>query len=210
MASYQYRTSTDGGTTWGTPATGNPATITAEGQTLVQYRAVDAAGNSSNWFPAVPIAGSTVQIDRTAPGAPTVTGGSSSWQNVPSISFTASGSADSGGSGLSVYQYRTSTNGGTSWSGTLTGAAATVTGEGTTIVQFRVLGRRRELLRLGPGQRRPSNTAQIDRTPPTAPGATGGSLSWQSVPSVTVTPTGATDSGRASRPTSTARRPTTA
>ena len=161
----------------------------------MQYRAVDGAGNTSNWFPAVPIAGSTVQIDRTAPGAPTVTGGSLSWQNVPSISFTGSGSADSGGSGLTGYQYRTSANGGSSWSGTLNGATATVTGEGTTIVQFRASDGAGNFSAWAPASAGASNTAQIDRTPPTAPSATGGSLSWQSVPSVTVTPTGATDSG---------------
>ena len=48
IASYQYRTSADGGTTWNAPITGTSANITAQGQTLLQFRAVDASGTVSN------------------------------------------------------------------------------------------------------------------------------------------------------------------
>ena len=49
-------------------------TVSAQGETLVQLRAVDGAGNASAWV------GATVRIDRTDPSAPSVVGGSSSWQ----------------------------------------------------------------------------------------------------------------------------------
>ena len=44
IASYQYHTSVDGGTTWGAPGTGSTVAISAQGETIVQFRAVDAAG----------------------------------------------------------------------------------------------------------------------------------------------------------------------
>src|SRR5262249_25617387 len=121
IASYQYRTSTDGGTTWGGPATGAAATISAQGETLVQFRATDAAGFQSSWAPSAPTPETTVRLDRTAPTAPALNGGSLSWQNVASVSVSASGSTDAS-SGLAGYQYRTSVNGGSSWSAGIGGA----------------------------------------------------------------------------------------
>ena len=57
----------------------------------MQFRAVDAAGFTSSWAPSLPTAGSTVRIDRTLPTAPTVAGGSTTWQNVASVTVTATG-----------------------------------------------------------------------------------------------------------------------
>ena len=66
---YEYRQSTDGGTTWSpTPVTGAQATVTEQGETQVQYRATDAAGNVSGWGPASGTAGATVRLDRTGAG----------------------------------------------------------------------------------------------------------------------------------------------
>src|SRR5262249_2054590 len=135
-AGYQYHTSTDGGTTWGTPGTGATVALSAQGETIVQFRAVDAAGFTSAWFPASPTAGSTVRLDRTAPTAPTLTGGPLSWQNIASITIPASGSSDAN-AGLAGYQYRSSTTNGTIWTTPSSGASATVTDEGTTLLQFR-------------------------------------------------------------------------
>ena len=90
--------------------------IAAQGETLVQFRAVDTAGFISPWAPSVPDSGSTVRIDRTLPTTPVVSGGSLTWQNVSSLSITAAGSTDSGGSGLIGYEVRTSTDGGATWS----------------------------------------------------------------------------------------------
>ena len=67
---------TDGGSSGRAPAAGASVNITAEGETLVQYRSIDGAGNVSAWTPASATAGSTARIDRTEPTAPTVSGGS--------------------------------------------------------------------------------------------------------------------------------------
>ena len=64
----------------------------------------------------MPDADSTVRIERTAPTAPTVWGGSTSWQNVSGVTISATGSTDTGGAGFSGYQFRTSSDGGSTWS----------------------------------------------------------------------------------------------
>jgi hypothetical protein len=58
---YQFETSADGGLSWSGWTSGSDAAVTAEGQTLVRFRAVDALGNASA------AAQTTVSIDRTAP-----------------------------------------------------------------------------------------------------------------------------------------------
>ncbi len=174
IAGYQYETSTDGGTTWSSPAAGASATISAEGQTLVQFHAIDKSGLASNWVQ------SPVWLDRSAPSAPMLSGGSSGWQNVASVAVTASGSTDSG-SGLAGYQYETSTNG-TTWSAPGSGPTATILAEGQTYVRFRSIDA-------------VGNTstpwvqasAMIDRTAPTDPVISGVPASWVKSSSVTVT-----------------------
>ena len=194
IGSYQYRTSTDGGTTWSAPATGGSAAITAQGETLLQFRAVDASGTPSNWVPVAPTAGSTVRQDRTVPTAPAVTGGSSSWQSAPSVTITGGGSTDSGGSGLDHYELRTSTTNGSSWSAGAVGTGTTVTAEGTTLVQVRSVDLAGNASAWTPGTAGAANTAKLDRTPPAAPTTlAGGSLTWSSAASITVTASGATD-----------------
>src|SRR5207248_857505 len=157
---YEYRTSTDGGTTWSAPTVGADASITADGETLVQFRSVDAAGNASDWAPAGPDDGSTVRLDRTIPTSPIVTGGTDGWQNVASADIGAASSTDTGGSGLTGYQYQTSTDGGTTWSSPAAGSADLVTIEGETLVQLRAID--------GAGNTSAwvQGTARIDRTLP--------------------------------------------
>src|SRR5439155_26461781 len=123
----------DGGSTWTSPAAGGDDLVTSEGETLVEMRAVDGAGNVSTWVQ------DTARIDRTAPTLPTVSGGSLSWQSLASVDVTATGSTDTGGSTLTGYEYRTSTNGGTSWSAAVSGGSDTVAAEGETLVEFRTL-----------------------------------------------------------------------
>ena len=53
LKGYQYRSSSDGGTTWSTPVTQNPVDYNAAGSHVVQFRSVDKAGNVSDWAPAV-------------------------------------------------------------------------------------------------------------------------------------------------------------
>jgi hypothetical protein len=71
IASYRYQTSTDAGSTWSAAASGATLTVSAEGETLIRFAAVDAAGNGSSWSP-----DATVRIDRTIPTAPTGATGS--------------------------------------------------------------------------------------------------------------------------------------
>ena len=57
--------------------------ITAEGETLVRFRAIDGAGNVGAWAPAAGTALATARLDRTPPTDPTVSGGSLSWRTWP-------------------------------------------------------------------------------------------------------------------------------
>jgi hypothetical protein len=188
LAGYEYQTSTDGGTTWSASQSGASATVSAEGQTLVRYRAVDGAGNASAWVQA------TAKLDRSAPSDPTVAGGSNAWQNIASLTATASGSTDAG-SGVTGYELRTSTNGGTTWSTSSPGASAVVTGEGTTIVQLRTIDGAGNVSAWVPSTSGATNTVKLDRTAPSVPTLTGNNLLWLISSSVTVTPSGSTDTG---------------
>jgi hypothetical protein len=180
LVGYSYRTSTDGGTTWSSTTPGSVLTVSAQGETLVQFESIDNAGNESAWIQAI------ARIDRTAPTAPAVSGGSLSWQNPASVTITGSGSTDTGGSGL-AYQYRTSSDGGTTWSAAASGASDPVSNEGTTIVQFRAVDGAGNASAWTPATVGGANTVMLDRTAPSAPTVSGGSLNWQSVPSITIT-----------------------
>jgi hypothetical protein len=198
IASYQYRTSTDGGTTWSAAATGTSVTISSEGQTMVEFRATDTAGNAGAWAPAPGTAGATVRIDRSVPSAPAaVSGGSLSWTNAGTVTISASGATDAV-SGVAGYQSRTSTNGGSSWGNwSATGAGTLgVTAAGTTVVQFRAVDMAGNVSAATPAANGAANTVNIDRTLPTAPTVSGGSSwSWSTAASKTITATGSTDSG---------------
>src|SRR6185437_9826600 len=90
VSGYQYETSTNGGSTWSSATSGSSTAVTAEGETLVRFRALDNVGNASNWVTG------TVRLDRTAPTAPTVSGGSLSWSSAASKTITGAGSTDAG------------------------------------------------------------------------------------------------------------------
>jgi hypothetical protein len=183
VASYQYQTSTDGGTTWSSLASGASASISAVGQTMIRYEATDNVGNVSGWTQA------TVKLDRTAPSAPTVAGGSTTWTNTASMTVTASASTDTGGSGFLGYQYETSTNGGATWSSPTAGSSLKVTAEGQTLVQFQSLDN------AGNTSAWVQATVRLDRTAPTAPTLTGlPATTWTNAASVTATAGSSTDS----------------
>ncbi len=183
IAGYEYQTSTDGGSTWSGSTAGAGATVSAQGQTLVRFRAIDNAGLTSNWVQA------TVRLDRTAPTAPTVSGGSSAWQSVASLSLSASGSTDAGGASLSGYEYETSTDGGTTWSAPQSGSSTSVSAEGQTLVRFRAVDG------AGNSSSWVQGTAKLDRSAPSDPTVSGGSSAWQSVASLTATASASTDAG---------------
>ncbi len=191
LSGYEYRTSTDAGSTWSTTSAGSSAVVSSEGETLVQFRSLDTAGNASAWAPVSATAGSTVRIDRTNPTAPTVAGGSLSWQDVASVDVTASGSAG-GASGLAGYEYRTSTDAGSTWGSAASGASVTISSEGETLVQYRSLDTAGNASAWTPVSATAGSTVRIDRTDPGAPSVTGGSLSWQSVASITISASGGT------------------
>ncbi len=179
---YEYRTSTDNGTTWILWTPGTDAAVTAEGKTLVQFHAVDALGNVTT-----PVQ-TPVWIDRTAPTDPAVTGGSAGWQNAASVKLTASGAADSG-SGIAGYRYETSSDGGGSWSAPTTAASATITAEGQTLVRFQAFDAS------GLTSDWVQSPVAIDRSAPTAPAVTGGSATWQNVASLAMMASGSADAG---------------
>ena len=187
LAGYQYQVSVNGGA-WRSPVQRNPAAIGVEGSSIVQFRSVDKAGNTSSWVPSVPGSDNTVKIDTTPPAVPTLTGGSSAWQNVASVTVNASGGAD-GGSGFAHFGYRLSTDGGTTWSTELSGTGVTVPAEGSTLVHFRSYDV------AGNASPWATATVMIDRANPTDPVVSGGSPAWQSVTSLHLTAAGSADTG---------------
>jgi hypothetical protein len=188
LAGYQYRTSIDGGTTW-SGANPAPAAISTDGTTLVQMRAVDAAGNPSSWAPASAGAANTVKLDTTAPTAPLVAGGTGGWSTAASVPVTASGSTDSPGSGVAGYQYEISTDNGTTWSSASSGASTSISAEGTTLVRFQALDN------AGRASAWTQVSVQLDRTPPTLPNVAGGALAWSAAASRTISASGSSDAG---------------
>jgi hypothetical protein len=63
IARYDYRVSTNGGSTYGTPVTNQSSvSFSNTGTYEVQFRAVDNAGNMSAWGPATPTTLSTACI----------------------------------------------------------------------------------------------------------------------------------------------------
>ncbi|MDX6520738.1 MAG: large repetitive protein, partial [Gaiellales bacterium] len=186
---YEYRTSTDGGLLWSFGVAGNDASISALGETLVQFRAVDAAGNASLWAPLIDNGGNTVRLDRTIPTAPNVVGGTIGWQNIASTTVTASGGQDSFGSGVAGYEYRSSTDGGATWSSPAAGAALGISSEGETLVEFRSVD---NASLVSSWTQVP---VEIDRTNPTDPTVSGGSPAWQSVATLDIAGAGSSDAG---------------
>ena len=107
------------------------ASISAQGTTYVRFAAVDAAGNVSAYSASV-----TVKIDTVAPTAPSVSGGSATCSTT-ARTITASGSTDAT-SGFLRYEYRISTNAGSTWGATTTGSTKTFNTSGvTSYIQYR-------------------------------------------------------------------------
>ena len=187
VARYEHRTSPDG-SAWSPAAAGGSVAVISPGQTFVQVRAVDSAGNVSAWAPAVTGAANTAMVDATGPTTPVLSGALAGWQNAASETVTAAGSVD-GESGLAGYQYRTSVDAGASWSGVQNGALLAVSAEGRTDVQFRAVD--------AIGNRSPwaQATVRLDNVVPTAPAVSGGNAAWRTVASVLTAASGSTDAG---------------
>ncbi|HEY0387437.1 MAG TPA: hypothetical protein VGC71_03245 [Gaiellales bacterium] len=134
---YEFRESVNGGA-WSSPNQGASDTVTGEGETMVQFRAVDAAGNAGSWAPATPGPASTVRIDRSGPSDPVVSGGSAAWRPTASVTVSAAGSVDIG-FGVDHYEYRISADGGGSYGAAGAGASVQLAATGTYVVQFRAV-----------------------------------------------------------------------
>ncbi len=169
FAFYQSRTSRDAGSTWMAPLVGNSRTVREEGETLVQFRGVDWAGNASAWAPASGSSG-TVRLDRTAPTGVVIAGGDAAWNNAASVAVAVSSASDPlSGLTISSYQKRTSTNGGATWSSPSGGASQTVTAVGETLVQFRVTDKAGNATAWLPPPGSSEATVRLDRTAPGTP-----------------------------------------
>ena len=187
IARYEHRTSPDG-SAWSAAAAGGSLDVTAPGQTFVQMRAVDTAGNASAWAPAVTGAANTAMIDSTGPTAPTLSGALAGWQHTASETVTAAGSIDAG-SGVAGYQYRTSTDAGSTWSAVQSGALLAVSAEGRTDLQFRAVDA------VGNHSAWAQATVRLDNVAPTAPAVSGGAAAWRNVASVLTAASGSADTG---------------
>ncbi|MDX6533284.1 MAG: large repetitive protein [Gaiellales bacterium] len=167
VARYERRLSEDAGATWASAAGDEDTTVSREGETLVQYRAVDGAGNASAWVETV------VRLDRTGPSVPTTTGGSGVWRSAASIDVVDHKNAVDGLSGVAPdgYEMQTRIEGGETWSDTQpdVDGGVTVSGEGVTEVRFRGIDRAGNA-----GDWSAPALVKLDRSGPTTPTVTGG------------------------------------
>ena len=108
-----------------------------EGQTLVQFRSVDNAGNVSAWTPSVNGANGLDRPQRAerADG--------DRWQRCDVLlrhkTVTASGGSDGAGSGLAHYQYRVSPDNGVTWGVTTSASSVLLAVHGVYLVQFQAV-----------------------------------------------------------------------
>ena len=201
LGAYQYRTSPDGGTTWTAPANGASVVVSAEGTTLVQFRSTDIVRQHLRLGAGLADRGQHGQPRPHRPDrAPPSPAARWRWQSVASVTVSGSGSTDAG-SGVAGYSYRTSTNGGATWSAASPGASLTVSAEGETLVQFRAPTRWATSVVVGaqPGPP-PRAPCGIDRTAPDRAGRDRRRLTrGRASPRLTIAGSGATDVGGSRR-----------
>jgi hypothetical protein len=136
VAGYRWRESTDDGQTWAEGVdTAGLTDITSDGVTLVQYQAIDHAGNESAWSRVA-----VVEVDQTAPSVPSVSGDDDSWRNTDGHVTDDQDSTDQT-SGIARYQYRVTINGTPGPIHTDSTGKVTVGAEGDIDVQFRAVDR---------------------------------------------------------------------
>ncbi|MNL91265.1 hypothetical protein D3C81_09960 [compost metagenome] len=110
---WRSRTSSDNGSTWSSwsgytsGTTSGTITISSQGQSKIEAEVYDNAGNSNT------IKSGTYQIDKTAPTVK-FNPNSKTWGNA-NIGVVLS-FADTGGSGINQWRYRTTSNNGSTWS----------------------------------------------------------------------------------------------
>lgn len=180
VASYRSRISTDGGATW-MPGPDGSVDVAAEGETLVQYAAVDRAGNVSPWS-----ASAVVRLDRTAPTAPAASA-NAAWTNAAAVTVIDGRDATDALSGIDPtgYEVQVSADGGTTWSRPALDADGTllVADEGVRLVRFRAHD---EAGNAGEWSPVPA-LVRIDRTAPVTPVISGAPDGWSSAALVHLT-----------------------
>ncbi|WP_168120001.1 Ig-like domain-containing protein [Paenibacillus sp. HB172176] len=150
-------------------------TISAEGETTIEARAIDNAGNISG------IAVAAERIDVSKPDKPSISGGSEEWQTAESVALTADSGADSGGSGVNRVEYRLSGAQSSPWT-SYSGPIA-VTTEGITTIAARVVDN------AGNSSDEETTMVKLDYTAPTVPGVHASAAEWTSADvNVTLTP----------------------
>jgi hypothetical protein len=127
VASVEYQTSLNGGA-FGTPVTydaANKPVVSSEGTTVINARAIDAAGNTGSFTSVL-----TVKLDKTGPTGPTFTvspsspTGTNGWYKTVAPTITIAGGTDTGGSGIGGYEYQANGTGGF-WTGYVEAITAT-------------------------------------------------------------------------------------
>ncbi|SFD65711.1 N-acetylneuraminic acid mutarotase [Paenibacillus catalpae] len=154
--------------------------ILGQGQTTVHVRAIDNVGNASAEGTAV------IMIDKTAPGAPSITPASGTWSNTDITVAIVSGT-DTGGSGVSRTEYKLTGAATSNW--TTYASPILIGAGGQTTVEARTIDN------AGNISTSKSITLKLDKTQPTAPTVTPGTTNWTNAASVRVTVTPGTDGG---------------
>lgn len=174
LAGYQWRASLDGGHSWSEPAPGAIVAVEREGDTLVQFRALDNAGNASEWSPAPGADAGRVRLRAIAPPLPVVSGGSAAWQSATQVLVGAQADAHAG---AFTIEHRIAT-GGAPWSAPQAGAQVAVGEEGETLVQFRSRDGAGNVSAWAPAEGDAAGMVRLDRIAPSAPLIEGDLGSW--------------------------------
>ena len=149
--------------------------MTAEGETLVQFAAVDRAGNASPWS-----SSAVVRLDRTAPGVPVVSGAPDGWTNATAVQLSIAGSE--------AVEHQRSTDGGASWDVSGSGTQVDVTDEGETLVRARACDQAGNCSAWSAPA-----VVRIDRTAPGVPDVSGAPIGWTNAAAVSLAIAGADD-----------------
>ncbi|MBV6717567.1 OmpL47-type beta-barrel domain-containing protein [Paenibacillus chitinolyticus] len=175
-----YRTeySLSGATTLGWVTYTGLVTVTAEGVTTLHARVIDQAGNVST------VTTADVKIDRTAPGAPSISPAGTSWVSSDVLVTLTGGDAVSG---LNRLEY--------SLSGAVTSGWKTYTGPVTVTAEGQTTLTARSFDNAGNVSQTATAVMRIDKTAPTVPAVTPGTTGWTAAASVPVTVNAGTDTG---------------
>ncbi|WP_166243980.1 OmpL47-type beta-barrel domain-containing protein [Paenibacillus turpanensis] len=171
--------SLSGATTKGWTVYSVPFPVSAEGQTTVNARVIDNAGNVSA------VSSGTVKIDRTAPAAPGMSPSGGEWTS-SNITVTLSPGGDAA-SGASRVEYSMSGATTEDWK-TYTGPIS-ITAEGNTTLSARTVDH------AGNVSASADANYLIDKTLPSMPTIGAGTTDWTSASSVPFTITPGNDSG---------------